>query len=371
MLVGCPKEIKIKENRVGLIPSSVKMLIASGHGVLIEKGAGRGAGFSDEDYLEVGAQIARDAKAVWQRAELIVKVKEPLPAEFEFMQSGQLLFTFLHLAAEPELTAALIERRVNSVAYETIEHEGQLPLLRPMSEVAGKLSVQMGAWCLEKNQGGSGILLGGVPGVPPANVSIIGGGVVGTQAAKVALGMGAQVTLLDNNLKRLAYLDDMWGGRVQTLYSNEHNIFNAVSAADLVIGAVLLVGAKAPNLVTRKMLPSMRPGSVIVDVAIDQGGCVESIRRTDHDNPTFVEGGVVHYGVANMPGAVPRTSTFALSNATTPYLMRLANLGLSKACLNDPGLLKGINTYDGRLTYEPVAKSLNIPFTPASEFIRL
>lgn len=366
MRVGCPKEIKSEECRVGLVPATAAVLVQNGHNVFIEKDAGVGIGISNDAYAQTGAHIVSTADEVWAKSDMIVKVKEPLEPEFRHLREGLLLFTYLHLAAEPTLTSELLSRGTNSVAYETIEVGGALPLLKPMSEVAGRMSVQVGAWCLERHQGGRGVLLGGVPGVERGQVVVIGGGTVGTQAARMAMGMGADVTLLDTNLTRLNYLDDLWEGRVQTLFSDAHRISRAIAQADLIIGAVLVMGAKAPCLVPRNMLADMREGSVIVDVAIDQGGCVETIKKTSHLDPTYVVDGVIHYGVANMPGAVPRTSTFALTNVTAPYVLAMANLGLDDACLAYPELVGGINTYAGNLTCEPVAKSLGLAYRPYS-----
>lgn len=370
MIVGCPTEIKQKENRVGIVPASAHALVAAGHKVLVQEGAGLGSGIPDEAYKEVGAEIVKSADDVWARADMIVKVKEPLPPEFPRMRENQLLFTYLHLAAEPELTKALVEKKVSGVAYETIEVNGRLPLLKPMSEVAGKMSIQVGAWCLEKERGGKGVLLGGVPGVHRGKVVIVGGGVVGVNAAKIAVGMGAEVVILDNNLDRLEYLDDVFLGRAQTLYSTPHTLREHVRRADLVVGAVLIPGARAPKLITRELLSEMEEGTVIVDVAVDQGGITETGRVTTHDNPTFIVDGVVHYGVANMPGAVARTSTFALSHATLPYMLKLANLGLANALKGDEPLKKGVNTHAGHVTYKAVADALDMPYVPVDELFR-
>ncbi len=365
MVIGVPKEIKTLENRVALTPGGVESLVRRGHTVLVERGAGVGSGISDAEYEAAGAQLVEAAEA-WG-AELVVKVKEPLPEEYPYLREDLVLFTYLHLAADEALTRALIASGTAAIAYETVQlANGALPLLTPMSEVAGRMATQVGAHFLEKSQGGRGVLLGGVPGVPPASVVILGGGTVGTNAAKIALGMGAQVTILDVNHARLQYLDDVFGGRIITVTSNEANIKRAVQHADLLIGAVLIPGAKAPKLVTREMLPMMKEGAVIVDVAVDQGGCVETIRPTTHADPTYVVDGVVHYGVANMPGAVPRTSTFALTNQTLPYLLRLAEKGLN-ALKEDPALLKGLNTLAGRVTHPAVAEAFNLPYTPPDE----
>lgn len=370
MIIGCPTEIKPRENRVGLVPSSANALTRNGHTVLIQKGAGQGSGIPDSAYEAAGAKIVETAEEVWEKADMVVKVKEPLPEEFSRMREGQLLFTYLHLAAAPELTKALVEQKVTGVAYETIEVNGRLPLLKPMSEVAGKMAIQVGAWCLEKERGGKGVLLGGVPGVHRGKVVIIGGGVVGVNAAKIAVGMGAEVVILDNNLDRLEYLDDVFLGRAQTLYSTPHHIAEQVEKADLVVGAVLVTGARAPKLVTREMLAAMNDGSVIVDVAVDQGGCVETMRVTTHDNPTFIVDGVVHYGVANMPGAVARTSTFALTNATLPYVLKLADQGIVAAVKADPAMAKGVNTHAGHVTYQAVAEAVDLPYTPLEKVLK-
>lgn len=371
MRIGCPKEIKAQEGRVGLTPAGVDALVRAGHTVFMEKEAGLASGFADQEYTSVGAQILPTAREVYDAAEMIVKVKEPLASEFELLHEGQILFTYLHLAPDPEQTQALLRKKVTGIAYETVQlADGSLPLLAPMSEVAGRLSIQTGARLLEANCGGRGILLGGVSGVERANVVIIGGGNVGTNAAKMAVGLGANVTILDVNTKRLAYLDDIFNGRVQTLLSNFYNIANAVRNADLVVGCVLIPGAKAPKLVTEEMVKTMRPGSVLIDVAIDQGGSIESIDRvTTHSDPYFVKHGVLHYSVANMPGAVPRTSTLALTGATLPYALKLANLGAEAACMADPALMKGLNTYRGHLTFRAVAEAQGFAYTDPSELI--
>lgn len=371
MRIGCPKEIKAQEGRVGLTPAGVDALVQAGHRVFMEKDAGLSSGFSDQEYLAVGAQILPTAREIYDAAGMIVKVKEPLSPEYELLHEGQILFTYLHLAPDPEQTQALLRRKVTSIAYETVQlADGSLPLLSPMSEVAGRLSIQTGARLLEASCGGRGILLGGISGVERANVVIVGGGNVGTNAAKIAVGMGANVTILDVNAKRLAYLDDIFNGRVQTLLSNAYNIANAIRVADLVVGCVLIPGAKAPKLVTEEMVKTMRPGSVLVDVAIDQGGSIESIDRvTTHSDPYFVKHGVLHYSVANMPGAVPRTSTLALTGATLPYVLKLANLGAEAACKADPALMKGLNTYRGYLTCQAVAEAQGLAYTDPSELI--
>ncbi len=365
MKIGLPKEIKDNEYRVGLTPAGVNSLVGAGHTVYVQKMAGDGSGFSDEQYIKAGGHMLETADEVWQSGDMIVKVKEPIAPEYPRMRENQLLFTYLHLAPEFELTKQLLERKVTGVAYETItDKKGTLPLLTPMSEVAGRMSVQVGATYLEKMNGGKGILLGGVPGVPAANVVIIGGGVVGTEAAKMAVGLGAHVTIIDINLDRLRQLDDIFLSKVQTLASSKYQIHEAVSHADLVIGGVLVVGAAAPKLVTREMLKDIPNGSVLVDVAVDQGGCFETTHATTHSNPTFYEEGILHYCVANMPGAVPRTSTFALTNATLPYALSLANKGFEKAVAGDAGLKEGVNTYQGKLTYEAVATSQGLTYTP-------
>lgn len=370
MIVGVPKEIKDNENRVAITPAGVELLTSAGHRVLIETNAGAGSDFADEDYQQVGAEILPEASQVWGQADMVMKVKEPLPAEYGFFREDLILFTYLHLAAEPELTRKLVEHKVAGVAYETIQlPNGGLPLLTPMSEVAGRMSVQIGAQYLEKPHGGRGVLLGGVPGVPPADVIIIGGGIVGTNAAKMASGLGANVTILDRSAERLRYLDDVFGGRVSTLMSNSFNIAAAVQKADLLIGAVLIPGAKAPKLVTEEMVKTMKQGSVIVDVAIDQGGSIETIDRvTTHSNPTYVKHGVVHYSVANMPGAVARTSTLALTNVTIQYALELANKGLAAVKEHAP-LAKGVNTLKGGVTHAAVAASVDMPYTPLEQVL--
>lgn len=366
MRIGVPKEIKEAEGRVGLIPASVKALVARGHSVLVEKGAGAGSGFSDDDYIKAGAVTVADAAEVYGAADMIVKVKEPLASEYNLLQPGQVLFTYLHLAANRELTEALMARRVVAISYETIElSDGSLPLLVPMSEIAGRMSTQIGARLLESPSGGRGLLLGGVPGVAPAHVVIVGGGVVGTNAAKIAVGMGARVTILDKSLARLRYLDDIFGKNVETLYASEDNVANAVASADLLIGAVLIKGARAPRVVTEQMVAQMSPGSVIVDVAIDQGGCIETIdRATTHYAPTYVKHGVIHYSVANIPGCVARTSTLALNNATLPYVLQLADKGWKRAVKEDKALAAGVNVVDGHVTYRGVAESIGVAYTP-------
>ena len=366
MIIGVPREIKNGEYRVSLVPAGVRALVERGHKVVVEKSAGgEGSGISDEEYLEAGAVIRESPADIYQEAEMIMKVKEPLPQEYDLLSEEQILYTFLHLAPALELTKALLRRKVIGIAYETVQLEdGSLPLLTPMSEIAGKMSIQAGCHYLQKENGGSGVLLGGVPGTKLGNVAIIGGGTVGINAAKIALGMGANVTILDISLDRLRYLCDILQGRVTTLASNHSNIGSAVVDADLVIGAVLLPGAKAPCLVTRDMVAKMRKGSVIVDVAIDQGGCTETSVPTTFDNPTFTVNGVIHCCLTNMPSAVARTSTFALSNATFPYALKLADLGYKEALLSDNALEKGLNVFMGKLTNEAVAESLGLEYTP-------
>lgn len=372
MLIGVPKEIKNNENRIAITPAGVLSLINNGHQVIIEDNAGKGSGFTNEEFEKVGAKIVPTAKDVWTQAEMILKVKEPLPQEYPLFQEGQILFTYLHLAPEPELTRALMEKNVVAIAYETVQLEdGSLPLLTPMSEVAGRMATQIGATYLQRPNGGLGVLLGGVPGVKPAEVVIIGGGVVGTNAAKMAVGLGANVTILDINAERLRYLDDIFHGRVNTLISNPFTIAEAVKNCDLLIGGVLIPGARAPRLVTEEMVKTMKEGSVIVDVAIDQGGSVETIDRvTTHSDPIYVKHGVVHYSVANMPGAVPRTSTFALTNVTIPYAVKIANKGYLQAIKEDKALALGVNVINGKVTYKAVAEALDLEYTPLEEALK-
>ena len=363
MLIGIPKEIKKEEYRVGIVPAGVKTLVDAGHRVLVEKKAGEGSGISDEDYIRAGAEVRESKKDIWDEAEMIMKVKEPLPPEYDFMHEGQIIFTYFHLAPERKLTESLLERKVIGIAYETIELEDEtLPLLTPMSEIAGRMAVHVGAYFLQKENDGRGILLGGVPGVEPANVVILGGGVVGTNATKIAVGMGANVTVLDIDLNRLRYLDDIYFGRIKTLMSNIQNVGEAVAKADLLIGGILIHGARTPHIVTRDMVSSMKKGAVIVDVAVDQGGCVQTTRPTFHDNPTYEVDGVIHYCVANMPGAVARTSTFALTNTTFPYCLKMANMGYREAMRSDKALMRGLNIHDGKVTYKPVADALNMEY---------
>jgi alanine dehydrogenase len=367
MRIGVPKEIKNWEFRVAITPAGVQSLVTAGHEVIIQKDAGIGSGFSDAEYISAGARVGTVEDA-WA-ADMVLKVKEPVKEEYQYFRKDLLLFTYLHLAADRPLTDALVQSGMTAVAYETVQLEnGALPLLAPMSEVAGRMSVQVGVHCLEKPQGGSGVLLGGVPGVPPARVAIVGGGMVGTQAAKMALGLGADVTIIDVNIQRLRQLDDQFGGRVKTLMSNAFNIGQAVRDADLVIGAVLIPGNRAPKLVTRDMVAQMKPGSVVVDVAVDQGGCVETAdRATTHDDPTYTVDGVVHYSVANMPGAVPRTSTLALTNVTMPYVLKLASRGLTPE--TDPALLRGVNTANGNVTCKGVADAFGLEYVPVEKAI--
>jgi alanine dehydrogenase len=371
MRIGVPTEIKDNEYRVGMTPSGARDLKADGHDVFVQKGAGNGSGFSDEEYVAAGAQILPDADAVYNEAEMIVKVKEPVGPDLQRMKDGQLLFTYLHLAPVPDLTETLLKKKITGVAYETItdERKRSLPLLTPMSEVAGRMSVHVGAYYLHKPNNGRGVLLGGVPGTLPADVIIIGGGVVGTNAAKMAVGLGARVTILDVSLDRLRQLDDIFRGDIQTLASSRAHLEDAVRRADLLIGGVLIPGAAAPKLVTRDMVSQMKKGSVIVDVAIEQGGCVETAHATTHSDPVYEVDGVVHYCVANMPGAVPRTSTIALTNATLPYTRMLANLGFHKAVSQNEGLAEGVNVYQGEITYEAVATSQGRKYTALANLL--
>ena len=371
MIIGVPKEIKNNENRVAITPAGVYAMVSKGHQVVIQTTAGIGSGISDQEFIQAGAEIMPDAKAVFTAADMIMKVKEPLPPEFPLFKNKQILFTYLHLAPEMELTKMLMEKEIVSIAYETVQLDnGSLPLLTPMSEVAGRMSIQVGAQFLEKPKGGRGVLLGGVPGVSPGKVVIIGGGVVGTNAAKMAVGLGADVTILERSSDRMRYLDDIFGGRIKTKMSNSYNIAEEVQKADLLVGAVLIPGARAPRLVTEEMVKTMQPGSVIVDVAIDQGGSIETIDRvTTHSNPVYEMHGVIHYSVANMPGAVARTSTFALTNATLPYALELANKGWLQAIKDDNSLAKGVNVVKGKVTYQAVAEALNLEYVPLSQVI--
>jgi alanine dehydrogenase len=365
MIIGVPKEIKISENRVGLTEAGVKQLVHEGHTVYVEKDAGLGSRIPNEAYLQAGAKILDSAKEIYAKADMIWKVKEPLPDEYPLLRENQILYTYLHLAAEPKLTKVLCERKVKSVAYETIQlADGSLPLLTPMSEVAGRMATQIGAFYLQKDHGGKGILLGGVTGVKRGKVTIIGGGVVGINAAKMAVGLGAEVTVLDVNHRRLEYLDDVFQGRLTVLHSNSANIEAAVIDSDLVVGGVLVTGWKAPILVTKSMVERMQPGSVVVDVAVDQGGCIETCRPTSHQNPVYDVNGVIHYCVPNMPGVVARTSTYALTNATFKYGSMIAQMGVEDSIAKDAALFKGLNVYGGHVTYEPVARSLNLEYKP-------
>ncbi|NMA69188.1 MAG: alanine dehydrogenase [Desulfitobacterium sp.] len=369
MIVGIPKEIKALENRVGMPPAGVDALVKAGHTCYLEKSAGLGSGFTDEEYIEAGAIILDTAQEVYERSDMIVKVKEPLKSEIPYLKENQIVCAYFHLAPDKGLTEALLKAKVIGIAYETVElPNGALPLLAPMSEVAGRMAIQVGAHLLEKTNGGRGMLLGGVSGVEPATVVIIGGGNVGINAVKIAVGLGAQVTVLDISGARLAYIDDIFNGRVVTLMSNNYNIAKAVKRADLVIGAVLIPGAKTPKVVTEEMVKTMKPGSVLVDVAIDQGGAIETMDRvTSLDNPYFVKHGVIHYSVGNMPGAVPRTSTMALTNATMPYVLKIANKGVEKAMQEDEALRKGLNVYKGKLTIKAVAETQGLNYTSSEE----
>lgn len=365
MIIGVPKEIKISENRVGLTESGVKQLVKEGHTVYVEKDAGVGSGITNEQFEKAGAKMLGTKKEVYAKADMIVKVKEPLPDEYDLMKENQILYTYLHLAAEPKLTKVLCDRKVKAVAYETIQPaDGSLPLLIPMSEVAGRMATQVGAYYLQKDHGGKGILLGGVTGVARGKVAVIGGGIVGVNAAKMAVGLGAEVTILDVNRARLEYLDHIFGGRISTLYSNPGNIEKTVAECDLLVGAVLITGAKAPTLVSKSMVTSMGAGAVVVDVAVDQGGCIETCKPTSHTNPTYEVDGVIHYCVPNMPGVVARTSTYALTSATIRYASMLAAMGVEDAISKDPALFKGLNVYNGYVCYEPVAKDLGMEYRP-------
>lgn len=370
MIIGVPTEIKDQEHRVALIAGGVESLVHAGHRVLVQRGAGLASGFGDDDYRQSGAEIVDTPEQVWSEAEMIVKVKEPLPCEYAFLRPGLLLFTYLHLAANEELTRELMARGVTALGYETVQlGNGSLPLLTPMSEVAGRMVVQIGAHYLEMAQGGRGVLLGGVPGVRPGSVVIIGGGVVGTNAAQIALGLGARVTVIDIDLERLRYLDQVLRGSLSTVASNHRNIAEAVRRAELLIGAVLLPGSRAPILVSEEIVASMAPGSVIVDVAVDQGGCIETIRPTTHSAPTYVQHDVLHYAVPNIPGAVPRTSSYALSNATLPYIAKLADLGFSEAVRRDPTLCAGVNVHAGNVVCRGVAEAFDLSCLPLEELV--
>lgn len=370
MIIGVPKEIKNNENRVGLTPAGVSAMVKAGHQLFVQATAGNGSGFSDDEYVDAGANILPTIEEIYAKAEMIIKVKEPIEQEYPLIKEGQLLFTYFHFASYEPLTHAMIKSKAVCLAYETVEKaDRSLPLLVPMSEVAGRMSVQEGAKYLEKPMGGRGILLGGVPGVRPASVLILGGGIVGTQAAKMAAGLGADVTLMDVSLPRLRQLDDLLPKNVKTVYSNEYNVREAIKTSDLIVGAVLIPGAKAPSLITRDMLSTMRPGTVMVDVAIDQGGCFETSKATTHQDPIYVVDGVIHYCVANMPGAVPYTSTLALTNATLPYALQLANKGWKKACKENKELELGLNVVDGKVVYKGVAEAFNLPFVPVQEIL--
>jgi alanine dehydrogenase len=369
VIIGVPTEIKTREYRVGMNPGGVRQLVRAGHRVLVQKGAGLGAGLSDAEFEAAGAQIVPSAADAWS-AEMVVKVKEPLPAEYGFFRAGQIIYTYLHLAPLPELTRELMKTKVRAIAYETVQlPDGSLPLLRPMSEVAGRMATQVGATCLEKERGGKGLLLGGVPGTRRGRVVVLGGGVVGSHSARIAVGMGAHVTVLDVDGARMSYLEDIFGASIETLYSTPTNIEQAVASADLVIGAVLVAGAKAPKLVDEALIKKMQPGSVVVDVAVDQGGCIETCRPTSHDKPTFELHGVVHYCVPNMPGAVAQTSTFALTNVTLKYAEMIANLGVEQAVRSSAPLALGVNVWDGACTYAAVAEGVGETYTPLSRFV--
>jgi len=370
MIIGVVKEIRDSEYRVSLTPGGVESLVHDGHRVLIEQDAGRGSGFADADYRERGVEIVLGPERVYAEADVVVKVKEPLPSEYEMLRPGLILLTYLHLAADARLTRALLDRKVTAIGYETVQQDdGSLPLLTPMSEVAGRMAVQIGAHYLEQSQGGRGVLLSGVPGVRPGSVVILGGGIVGTNAAQIALGLGARVTVIDINLDRLRYLDQVLRGRLNTIASNRLNIAEAVRRAELLIGAVLVPGAKAPLLVSEEMVASMARGSVIIDVAVDQGGCIETSHPTTHSRPTYAVHGVIHYAVPNMPGIVPRTATYALSNATLPYVQQLANKGLARALRDVPCLARGVNTHQGHVTHKAVAETFNVPYVPVGELL--
>jgi alanine dehydrogenase len=372
MLIGCPKEIKNQEYRVGMMPAAVVEAVAHGHSVIIEKSAGAGAGFEDAAYIEAGAEIVDTAAEIFARADMVVKVKEPQPVERKQLREGQILFTYLHLAPDAPQTNDLLASGVTAIAYETVtDRNGALPLLAPMSEVAGKLAPQVGSWTLQKANGGRGVLLGGVPGVAPGRVVVIGGGVVGTHAARVAAGMGADVTVLDMSLPRMRYLDDAFSGLFKTRYASKDNTAALIADADIVVGAVLIPGAAAPTLISRAQLSTMKPGSVLVDVAIDQGGCFETSKATTHDDPIYEVDGIMHYCVANMPGAVARTSTIALGNATMPFMMALANKGWKQACADDVHLLNGLNTHQGKLTYAAVGKALGMDYIDAEAALKM
>lgn len=370
MRIGIPKEIMNNENRVGITPAGVSIFVEQNHEVLIEKDAGKNAGFSNEDYEKAGAKIVDTAKEAWD-VDMVLKVKEPQPEEYTYFREGLIIFAYFHLAAFPELTKALLDKKVVAIAYETVQVNGSLPLLTPMSEIAGRMAPQIGAQFLEKTYGGKGVLLGGVPGVKRGKITIIGGGVVGTNAAKIAVGLGADVTIIDLNAERLRQLDNIFGSKINTLMSNPYNIASAVQEADLVIGAVLIPGARAPKLVTEEMVKAMEPGSVIIDVAIDQGGIFETADRiTTHDNPTYVKHGVIHYAVANMPGAVPRTSTISLTNATVLYALEIANKGYVRASLENSAIMKGLNALKGSVVHQAVAEAHQLDYVPAEKLLK-
>jgi len=369
MIIGIPKEIKDHEYRIAIVPGGVQSMVKNGHTVLVEKGASEGSGISEEKYKESGARIIESKEELFAKANMIMKVKEPLPEEFELLREGQILYTFLHLAPNPRLTEVLVRKKVIGVAYETIEENGMLPLLTPMSEIAGKMSIQVGAYCLQKIGGGNGTLLGGVPGVLPGKVLILGAGTVGCQALSVAVGMGADVTIMDVNIERLRELENLYANRIKTLFSTEYNVSFAIKDCDLVVGAVLIHGAKAPVIIRREQLKTMKKGSVIVDVAVDQGGCIETCRPTTHSEPTYIIDGVVHYCVTNIPGAVAHTATFALTNATQPFACAMANMGVPALSVNNPSFARGINVYNGYVTYKAVADSCNMEYTPLSKVI--
>ena len=370
MIIGIPKEIKNNENRVAIIPAGVRAFSQAGHQVLVEKSAGWGSGIEDKEYIQAGATIIETAEEVFKKAEMIIKVKEPLPSEYNLLKPGQIVYTYLHFASSLELTKAMMDRKIIGIAYETVQTEdGYMPLLAPMSEVAGKIASHIAAYYLAIPHGGRGVLMGGVPGVSPAKIVVIGGGTVGTCAAKVAAGLGARVTLLDISIKRLRYLDDVLPKNITLIVSNQHNIEEEIRDADAVIGAVLIPGAEAPKLVTEEMLKKMKPNSVIVDVAIDQGGCFETSRPTSHSEPVYKVHNVLHYCVTNMPGAFARTSTFALTNATLPYGLEIANKGYKKALMENEALAKGLNVIDGKITYEPVARAFNLKYYPLEDII--
>ncbi|MCK9444334.1 MAG: alanine dehydrogenase [Tissierellaceae bacterium] len=372
MIIGVPKEIKEQENRVALTPAGVDAFVRAGHKVLVEAGAGAGASFTDDEYKELGAEILQEASKVWEQADMILKVKEPLTSEYKYFREDLIIFTYLHLAAEEELTKALIDTKTVAIAYETVQNpDRSLPLLTPMSEVAGRMAVQQGSIYLEKTRGGKGLLVDGVPGVSPAHIVVVGAGIVGTGAIRRAVGLGARVTVLDVNVDRLRYLGEVFMGKLETLYSNNYNLTQAVKSADLVVGAVLIPGSKAPKLVTEEMVAQMEPGSVIVDVAIDQGGCVQTMKPTTHTDPIFRLHDVIHYGVTNIPGAVPRTSTLALTNVTLGYALRIANKGWKKALADEEPLRKGANVLEGKVVYKAVADTFGLPYTPVEEALGL